>query len=99
MLLNDDDVIRADVIQQLMCHGELDMIDFGQHYGIEFRSYFATEIERLKALEKDGLIEIGANALQVTARGRFLMRIVAMCFDAYLGRPAQNGTPSYSKAL
>ena len=99
MLLSDDDVIRADVIQQLMCHGELDMGDFEQHYGIEFRSYFAAEMERLKALEKDGLIDVGARALQITARGRFLLRIVAMCFDAYLGRAAASGTPSYSKAL
>lgn len=99
MLLGDDDVIRADVIQQLMCHGELDMTDFEQHYGIEFRSYFAAEMERLKALEKDGLIDVGARALQITARGRFLLRIVAMCFDAYLGRAAASGKPSYSKAL
>ena len=99
MLLSDDDVIRADVIQQLMCHGELDTLDFGQHYGIDFRSYFAPELERLKALEKDGLIDLMPRGLQITPRGRFLLRIVAMCFDAYLGRATQSGSPSYSKAL
>ena len=99
MLLSDDDVIRADVIQQLMCHGELDMHDFGQHYGIDFRGYFAAELERVKELQKDGLIDLTSRGLQITPRGRFLLRIVAMCFDAYLGRATQSGTPSYSKAL
>jgi oxygen-independent coproporphyrinogen III oxidase len=99
MLLGDDDVIRADVIQQLMCHGELDMIEFGKHYGIDFKDYFSAEMSRLKALETDGLVQVTARGLQITARGRFLLRIVAMCFDAYLQSATAGARPGYSKAL
>lgn len=99
MLLSDDDVIRADVIQQLMCHGELDMRAFGNHYGIEFNDYFAAEIPRLKALQVDGLVDLPLGEIRITPRGRFLLRIVAMCFDAYLGKAAGEFKPAYSNAL
>jgi oxygen-independent coproporphyrinogen III oxidase len=99
MLLSDDDLLRADVIQQLMCHGDLDMDVFEQKYAVEFRSYFADELRRLAKLQEDGLVEIRPKALFVTPRGRFLLRIIAMCFDAYLGAASTGTQPSYSKAL
>ena len=39
--LDEDDVIRADVIQALMCHGALDYDALGQRHMIDFRDYFA----------------------------------------------------------
>ena len=99
MLLNDDDLVRADVIQQLMCHGDLDMDSFAQKYGFQFREYFADEMACLAPLQRDGLIEIMPRSLQVTSRGRFLLRIIAMSFDAYLGSTVERGQPVYSKAL
>jgi oxygen-independent coproporphyrinogen III oxidase len=99
MLLSDDDLVRADVIQQLMCNGDLDMESFEQKYGVAFRSYFPDELQRLARLQEDGLIEIRPKALYVTPRGRFLLRIIAMCFDAYLGKTSVGSQPSYSKAL
>jgi oxygen-independent coproporphyrinogen-3 oxidase len=102
MFLSDDDLVRADVIQQLMCHGDLDMQTFEERYGVAFRAYFAAELVRLANLQKDGLIDILPRGLQVTSRGRFLLRIIAMCFDAYLGTDhgaTGANPPSYSKAL
>ncbi len=99
MLLSNDDVIRADVIQHLMCDGNLDMRAFGQHYGIEFGEYFSAELVRLKALQADGLVELSPAEIRITPRGRFLLRIVAMCFDAYLGVSAGEVKPVYSNAL
>ncbi|MFZ1390517.1 MAG: coproporphyrinogen III oxidase, partial [Dokdonella sp.] len=91
--------IRADVIQRLMCHGELDMRAFGEHHGIAFREYFPVEMERIDALQADGLVVVTADRLTITARGRFLLRIVAMCFDAYLDAAPDGTRPTYSKAL
>ncbi len=41
-------------------------------------------------LERDGLVTIGADALDVTPRGRLLIRNVCMVFDRYLGQPRDN---------
>jgi len=35
---------------------------------------------------QDGLLEITANNIKVTARGRLLIRNICMCFDIYLRR-------------
>jgi len=98
LTLDDDDLIRADAIQQLMCHGVLDIASFERRHQLDFNEYFAAELARLRDIECDGLIEVGADRLHVTSRGRFLLRIIAMCFDAHLARSEAAGT-RYSKAL
>jgi oxygen-independent coproporphyrinogen-3 oxidase len=94
--LNQDDVIRRELIGELMCHGMLDMSSFATRHGLVFDVYFAGELRRLKALAKDGLVTLDARFIRVTPRGRLLLRIIAMCFDAYL-EEAQ--TASYSRAI
>ena len=84
MRMDEDDVIRADVIQQLMCHGQLDFAALGRRHVIDFRSYFAAALERLQPLQDDGLVELDDAGLRATSRGRLLLRIIAMCFDRYL---------------
>ncbi|WP_426663955.1 oxygen-independent coproporphyrinogen III oxidase [Rhodanobacter aciditrophus] len=94
--LNVDDLIRREVIGQLMCYGELDMLEFGGQRDIVFAEYFAAELERLRALADDGLLTLDERMIRVTPRGRLLLRIVAMCFDAYLGRTA---APRFSRTI
>jgi oxygen-independent coproporphyrinogen-3 oxidase len=96
--LNDDDIIRADAIGLLMCQGRLDIAAFEARHNVDFQLYFDAELRRLRKLARDDLIEIAPESLQVTARGRYLLRHIAMCFDAYLAREA---TPAvrYSRAL
>jgi len=84
--LDADDLVRREAIGQLMCHGELDMPAFGEQHQLVFAEYFAAELGRLRALAGDGLVTLDEHRIRVTPRGRLLLRIVAMCFDAYLGR-------------
>jgi oxygen-independent coproporphyrinogen-3 oxidase len=86
MALSRDDLVRREAIGQLMCHGELDMPAFGARHDVDFAEYFADALERLRALAGDGLLVLDGRWIRVTARGRLLLRVVAMCFDAYLGR-------------
>ena len=99
IVLDDDDVIRRGVISELMCHGALDMRAFGGRQGIVFADYFAAELERLRQLEADGLVELDTQVLRVTPRGRLLLRNVAMCFDAYLSREARTPQPHYARSI
>ena len=93
LTLSADDRIRAEVIGQLMCQGEIDLHATGVRYGVDFRSYFRESLARLQPLAADGLVSIGADRIDVTARGRLLLRSVAMCFDAYLTAPAAVPAP------
>jgi oxygen-independent coproporphyrinogen-3 oxidase len=48
------------------------------------RKYFATELEALQPLVDMGLVEIEPEAIQVTPRGWYFVRGVAMVFDRNL---------------
>ena len=97
MELDADDLMRRDVIQKLMCNFELDFDAIGREYGIRFQDYFAADLAALKPLAADGLVELDGQSVKVTARGRLLVRTVAMQFDKYL-REAKV-TAKYSKVI
>ncbi len=97
MVLSEDDQLRADLIQRLMCQGEIPISALERRYGIDFAAYFADALGRLRPLEADGLVQIGPERIDVTARGRLLLRNIAMCFDHYLQQPADK--PRFSKAI
>jgi oxygen-independent coproporphyrinogen-3 oxidase len=83
LVRSDDDFIRNDAIQQLLCEGAIDVAAFETRHGIDFARYFTASLQRLRALQDDGLVRVDASRIAITPRGRFLVRIVAMCFDAY----------------
>lgn len=84
VILDDDDVLRADVINRLMCFGELDVVDVEHRYGIDFAGYFQPEIDRLGEFEDDGLVRVGPERITVTDRGWMLVRNICASFDRYL---------------
>jgi oxygen-independent coproporphyrinogen-3 oxidase len=81
---HNDDRIRADVIQSIMCQGRLRFDDVARRFGIVFADYFHEELQQLPALAEDGLIALDADGLSVLPRGRLLLRVIASRFDAYL---------------
>ena len=97
LAIDDDDVLRADIIQSLMCYDNLRFAEFDDRYDISFKSYFANELGRLVPLAEDGLIDMSDDGIEVTAHGRLLMRNIAMMFDRHLD-PAANGE-RFSKAI
>lgn len=96
--MTDDDVLRGEVIQQLMCQGRIDKSRFERRFDIDFDAYFSEALEQLQPLVGEGLVLLQPGVIQVTSQGRFLLRIIAMCFDAYLA-PAAASSPRFSKAI
>jgi len=84
LALNRDDLVRRAVIMALMCQGRVEFESIDLAHLIDMRQYFASEIEALKPLAEGGLVEIGDDAIQVTASGWFYVRGVALVFDRYL---------------
>lgn len=84
VILDDDDVLRADVINRLMCFGELELSDIGRRHGIDAAAYFRCELDRLGGLEADGLLRLEPDRIAVTARGWMLVRNICAVFDRYL---------------
>ena len=82
--LNADDLVRRSIIQALMCHFELSLESFSSTYQIDFQLYFSTEIEELLEYQREGLLQISAQTIKVTPKGRMLIRNICMVFDKYL---------------
>ena len=98
MELDADDVLRAELIQQLMCHGSVEFAPLELRHEISFGEYFAEDLARLAPLVADGLVVVEADRIRATERGRLLVRIIAACFDRYLHQ-AQAEPVRFSKAI
>jgi oxygen-independent coproporphyrinogen-3 oxidase len=97
--LDFDDIVRADLIQQLMCLGRIDVAALEHRHEIDFAVYFADDLERLAPLADDGLVVVEAHSIQATSRGRLLLRIIAMCFDRYLHQALIGARARYSRTI
>jgi len=84
LALNRDDLARRAVIMALMCQGQVLFESIELAWMIDFRSYFAAEMERLSALADQGLVRVSDTGIEVTAEGWYFVRAVAMVFDRYL---------------
>jgi oxygen-independent coproporphyrinogen-3 oxidase len=101
LVMDPDDRIRRAVIGELMCFGRVWYRGIEEQFGIDFRDYFAASLAKLEQAERDGLVVIGEDRLEITATGAMLLRIVAMAFDAYLdgGKSAVAAAARYSRVL
>lgn len=90
-----DDYIRRAVIMQLICQFELNIPAFEQEWSLSFGNYFAEELAVLADMQRDGLLVLSEEGIEVTARGRLLIRNICMVFDVYL--PASKNR--FSKAI
>ncbi len=93
--LSEDDFLRRDAIQALMCGFGLDWANFDSHHQVRGREYFADALASLEAMHEAGAITIDDAGIEVEPRGRLLVRAVAMAFDRYLRESPPSGT--YSK--
>ena len=84
LALSRDDLARRAVIMALMCQGQVIFESIELAWLLDFRSYFAAELEQLRSLADAGLVLLDESGIQVTAQGWFFVRAVAMVFDRYL---------------
>jgi oxygen-independent coproporphyrinogen-3 oxidase len=95
--LTADDLARRAVIQALMCQFRVSMEAIELAHLLDFRRYFAAELQDLRRLAADGLVEVGSEWITVTPRGRLIVRAICMTFDRYLRD--RERVASYSKVI
>lgn len=83
LALSREDCLRRDVIKQLICNFKLDFTPIEAQYGIHFTQHFAEDLALLQPLMDDGLISRSETGLQVSPKGRLLIRNICLCFDTY----------------
>jgi oxygen-independent coproporphyrinogen-3 oxidase len=81
--LDDDDRLRGQVFERLLCDGTADTAALGSGFGLG-PGWCDDELARLAKLAADGLVTIDDGRVTLTAAGRPLARVVASVFDRYL---------------
>jgi len=82
--LEADDILRREIINQLMCNNNLDIEQLENKWRIDFKTYFKPTLNNLQKMADDGLLKIGDKKLSITNSGRLLARSICMQFDRYL---------------
>ena len=97
LALTRDDLMRRAVIMALMCQGQLVFESIELAWLVDFRGYFARELEQLQELQEQGMVVVDGAGIQVTAQGWFFVRAVAMVFDRHL--QADRNRAKFSRIL
>ena len=87
--LDSDDLLRREVIKQLICNFKLDKKAIESEFAVKFEQYFKEDLQLLQTFVDDKLVEVDEREIQVTLRGRLLIRNICMCFDKYLRAKAR----------
>lgn len=81
---NEDDLIRRQVIMELLCHDQMIFAELDKAFSIDSQAYFAEELSTLSPMVEDELLEINDKGIHITEKGRLLVRNACMVFDTYL---------------
>jgi oxygen-independent coproporphyrinogen-3 oxidase len=94
-----EDKLRRAVINRILCHCVVVKNEIEREFGIDFDTHFASELRGLQELERDDLVRIDGERIEVAPLGRIFIRNVAMVFDAYLKQPEKAARQVFSKTL
>ena len=92
--LSDDDRLRADLIERLMCDLSVDVEAICARHGAD-PEQLAPSLARLAPLVQDGMVDQDGTVIRLPERARLLVRKVASAFDAHIDQPARR----YSRAV
>lgn len=96
-VLSDDDLVRAEVIKQLICIYRCDIQEIEAKFHIDFNLYFSEEMSLLSPMIQDGLVTRSNTEILIANCAQPLVRTICMTFDKYL--PKYQRTPSFSKVI
>ena len=78
---SEDDLVRRQVIQALICDFELRFAEIGIDHGIEFKHYFAGVWPDLERMASEGLVQLKEDSLSILPAGRLLAHSICALFD------------------
>lgn len=92
--LTDDDALRAELIERVMCDLAVDIAEVCDRRGATIGG-LTPVMARLRTLADDGIIHLRGTRVEVADDARLMVRSVAAAFDAYLLQSSR----TYSRAV
>ena len=82
--LGDDDHLRAEILQGILCQGRIDVASLETQHAIDFSNYFADALRRLAPLFEDGSLVWEQQAIHFDRLARLASQAIASQFDPLL---------------
>ncbi len=95
--VNAEDILRRAVIEQLMCHLQVDLAALTAQHGMA-PDIFDADLPRLALLESHGIVIRQGYELRIPETGRPLVRQVCAAFDSYLQQQNAAAPPRHAAA-
>ena len=83
MKLSKDDKIRQHATQQIRSYFKIDYKNFKEQFGIDAKEYFKKEIDFMKEMHSDGLVEFAKEGIILTEIGKDFTQNIMNVFDKY----------------
>ena len=99
--LSNEDKLRGEIIERLMCDFTVDIADMCLSHGYP-ENYLDHELNELQKFAEDKFISITKErTLHINPLTRQLVRVVCSVFDAYMAKQSeqQADTPRHAKAI
>ena len=80
--MSDDDRLRREVIERIMCHAEVDLLAVARRHDADPAGLLG-DAKALQAFSADGLVRMRSGQIRVMEAGRPFLRMVAAAFDTY----------------
>lgn len=78
--LDEDDKLRGHVVRELICNNRINKKSIEEQFGVDFDSYFSDSIRRLHDFIADDLVRLSTDRIEVSDKGRPLIRHIATVF-------------------
>lgn len=72
VMLTKEDILRKEVIMQMMSNLKLDYSKIEEKFSIDFKAHFKKELEKLKPYEEAGLLSFNPKGFEMTRTGACL---------------------------
>ncbi len=97
--MSGDDLLRNEVIMDLMCNLVIDKGRIEARFGIDFDRVFEDALIGLREMQEDGLVELSPQEIRMVGHGPILVRNAAMLFDAYLPKGDEGSENLFSRTV
>ncbi|WP_227369391.1 hypothetical protein [Halomonas sp. M20] len=87
--LNFDDLLRREIVHQLLDRHRVEVKAIEERYHIVFRKYFASELVALTPFVEDGLVTLTTNAITLQPAGQVLLEPVSALFAPFRNKARQ----------
>ncbi|MDG1122719.1 MAG: oxygen-independent coproporphyrinogen III oxidase [Glaciecola sp.] len=84
MSLSQDDLLRGQIISQLMCNFSVNLNDIARQFHLNLNTYMHDELKQLREFAQLGVLSLKANKITMNQEHRPLIRVIASVFDKYL---------------